>query len=380
MLSSQFGLRTFIVFIVHVNAVLGRIGPFANIPVFSSEFSPDGFSRPMLLAGGTFPGPLVTGIKGNTFKINVINRATDAQAIAVQWHGISHQSHTFEYGFAADQAGDFSYRPLIVYDPEDPHSSLYDVDDESTVVTLTDHYHADAGALMNSYLKGATKGNIPTPAGGLINGKGRYLNGPASELPVINVQPSKRYRFRVINIGTATPFQFSIDEHKLTVIAVDGTPVRPYTVDRLRIDVGQRYSVVLIANQAIRNYWTRAVMDTTCFADASTVDPVVKAVLRYEGAPNADPTTTPKAQYDDLKQHGYKFHVVSEDGKTYNYVDSVIRDTVTVAANGKAVLRFTASHAGVWAFHAQNEWYRQAGLLAVLMSMPEEIANTSNVL
>lgn len=28
--------------------------------------------------------------------------------------------------------------PLIIYDPNDPHASLYDVDDESTIITLAD--------------------------------------------------------------------------------------------------------------------------------------------------------------------------------------------------------------------------------------------------
>ena len=33
---------------------------------------------------------------------------------------------------------------MVVYDPEDPHADLYDVDDESTVITLTEWYHTAA--------------------------------------------------------------------------------------------------------------------------------------------------------------------------------------------------------------------------------------------
>jgi iron transport multicopper oxidase len=85
--------------------------------------------------------------------------------------------HSFLYDFAAPgQAGTFWYHshlaaqycdglrgPMVIYDPNDPHvsallstrnsssscivqASLYDVDDESTVLTLTDWYHAVAPA------------------------------------------------------------------------------------------------------------------------------------------------------------------------------------------------------------------------------------------
>jgi hypothetical protein len=39
---------------------------------------------------------------------------------------------------------------MVVYDPQDPYLSEYDVDDDSTVITLSDWYHAvsnQAGAV-----------------------------------------------------------------------------------------------------------------------------------------------------------------------------------------------------------------------------------------
>jgi iron transport multicopper oxidase len=56
-----------------------------------------------------------------------------------------------------DQAGTYWYHShlstqycdglrgaFVVYDPNDPHASLYDVDDDTTVITLADWYHAVA--------------------------------------------------------------------------------------------------------------------------------------------------------------------------------------------------------------------------------------------
>ena len=41
---------------------------------------------------------------------------------------------------------------------------------------------------------------------------------------------------------------------------IDGISVQPYTVDRFEIFAGQRYSVVVNANKAVKNYWIRAPM------------------------------------------------------------------------------------------------------------------------
>ena len=53
---------------------------------------------------------------------------------------------------------------------------------ESTVITLADWYHtlARLGAAF------------PTPDATLINGLGRYINGPTSDLAVITVEQGKR--------------------------------------------------------------------------------------------------------------------------------------------------------------------------------------------
>ncbi|KAI0268941.1 hypothetical protein BGY98DRAFT_1101393 [Russula aff. rugulosa BPL654] len=66
----------------------------------------------------------------------------------------------------------------------------------------------------------------------LINCKGRYVGGPDVELAVVNVVKGKRsatfrspsaYRFRLVSISCDLNFTFSIDEHEMTVIEVDGT-------------------------------------------------------------------------------------------------------------------------------------------------------------
>lgn len=59
--------------------------------------------------------------------------------------------------------------------------------------------------------------------------------------------------------------------------------------------IGQRYSVVLQANQPVGNYWIRALPNSGNLNISSTFDNGVNsAILRYKGAPNADPKSVQK--------------------------------------------------------------------------------------
>lgn len=91
----------------------------------------------------------------------------------------------------------------------------------------------------------------------------------------------------------------------LTIIEVDGVNVssmasdldlssytsvqsKPLVVDSIQIFVGQRYSIILHANQPVSNYWIRADPNsgTTGFDGGLN-----SAILRYLGAPIADPAS-----------------------------------------------------------------------------------------
>ena len=50
------------------------IGPVADLTISNANISPDGYERAAVLAGETFPGPLITGQKDDHFQINVIDQ------------------------------------------------------------------------------------------------------------------------------------------------------------------------------------------------------------------------------------------------------------------------------------------------------------------
>ncbi|PPQ70228.1 hypothetical protein CVT24_013086 [Panaeolus cyanescens] len=292
----------------------------------NSAIAPDGYSRPGVLVNGVFPGTLIQANKDDTLHIAVNNALTNPtmrRSTSIHWHGLFQvrtasedgpamvnqcpiaPGHSYTYDIPLNgQSGTFWYHShlsshaLVVYDPQDPHASLYDVDDASTVITLADWYHLAAPGIGKLYLAG---GDEPVPDSGLINGAGRYVGGPNAQRARVNVIAGKRYRFRVVNISAYAAFRFSIENHPLTIIEVDGINHVPHTVDGFDVYVGQRYSVVVNCNKPVRNYWIRGPMTLQHSSDNDNLDTKnVYAVLHYQGAPNAEPTTKADDGVDEL--------------------------------------------------------------------------------
>ncbi|KAL6306783.1 laccase [Sparassis latifolia] len=284
-------------------SALGRIGPKADLPIVNAVVAPDGISREAVLAGSTFPGPTITGNKGDKFLINVMNRLTNETMLKTTSvvYGTAFVTQcpiasgaSFLYNFTVpDQAGTFWYHShlatqycdglrgaFIVYDLNDPHRHLYDVDNDSTIITLADWYN-EAAAFQP--LK-------PIPDAALINGlmPNNSSNTPAA---VIVVTHGLRYHFRLISMSCSPNFVFSIDGHNMTVIEADGENTEPLNVDSIQIYAAQRHSFVLDDNRPIGNYWIRSV------ASAGRNG---SAILRYIGAPDVNPNTVSEPSLNPL--------------------------------------------------------------------------------
>nr|ALT22027.1 laccase D [Trametes ochracea] len=297
------------------------IGPVTELDIVNKVIAPDGFARDTVLAGGTFPGPLITGKKGDNFRINVVDKLvneTMLTATTIHWHGMFQHTtnwadgpafvtqcpittgHDFLYNFhVPDQTGTYWYHshlslqycdglrgPMVIYDPHDPQAHLYDVDNESTVITLADWYHTPAPLLSIPAMSDST----------LINGLGRWAGNPTADLAVIEVEPGKRYRFRLVSISCDPNYNFTIDGHSMTIIEADGENTQPLQVDKLQIFAAQRYSFVLHADQPVNNYWIRADPN---LAHTGFLKGINSAILRYKGAPIMEPTTnqTPSVKF-----------------------------------------------------------------------------------
>ena len=70
---------------------------------------------------------------------------------------------------------------------------------------------------------------------------------------------------------------------------MDGNNAQPLVVDAIQIFAGQRYSFILTADQPVNNYWIRALPSSPNSTFAGGLN---SAILRYKGAPDAEPTTS----------------------------------------------------------------------------------------
>ncbi|KAI0061750.1 yellow laccase [Artomyces pyxidatus] len=483
--------------------VLSQANPAINVPatlqIVNKQISPDGFQRPTVLAGGVYPAPLIRLNNNKEFDVTVVNKLHNTVMdtnTSIHWHGLFQHSTNwadgvvgvtqcpippsdqFQYKFGlGDQVGTYWYHshlstqycdglrgPIVIDDPNDPYvkNKSYDVDNENTVITLSDWYHTPS-----------PKQVIPAVADSiLINGLGRYPGGPNSTLAVVNVAHGKRYRFRLLSLSCDPNFQFSIDGHTFEIIEADGGYTKPLVVDTIHIFAGQRYSFIMTANQTVGNYWIRALPNVgpTGFANG-----INSAILRYKGAKAVNPTTKegshtnplvetnlhplvsspvpgnpvpggadisiniaatfnttlnmftvnglpwvydyplpvllqilrgatnvnqlfPNVTYFGLAPnksveitlpagaaggphpihlHGHAFHVVRSAGNSsYNFVDPVVRDVVSMGDTGDVVtIRFQTDNPGPWFLHCHIDWHLQLGFAVALI---EDITGIKN--
>ncbi|KAJ4316068.1 hypothetical protein N0V94_005626 [Neodidymelliopsis sp. IMI 364377] len=177
------------------------------------------------------------------------------------------------------------FGPIVIHGPA---TANYDVDLDPIIVNDWSHKTVDA-----LFSQAQTQGP-PTLDTALINGKGTF-NGTGERYEV-SFEQGKRYRMRFVNAAIDTFFKLSLDNHTMTVIAMDFVPVVPFQVDVLDITMGQRYDVIIEANQTATDYWLRAIPQASCSENDNTND--IRAVVRYSSSSTADPTTTAWNQTD----------------------------------------------------------------------------------
>ncbi|KAF2671318.1 laccase [Microthyrium microscopicum] len=283
-----------------------------NWVISSKTLAPDGFSRPMMVVNGQYPGPAIRANWGDKISVTVTNSLT-TNGTGIHWHGLRQlntnqqdgtpgltecpiapgQSRTYtfqatEYGTSwyhshySVQYGDGVSGPIII---NGPTTSNWDID--TGALPLTDWFHTPIFTLNARELH--STGPL-TADNALVNGSMTSSSGGAYS--VINVTPNKLHLLRIINTGINQYFHVSADGHPFTVVAADFTPITPYTTNSLVLTVGQRYDVIFNASQAVGNYWLRVgTGGGTCDGPNSNAANI-RAIIRYTGAPVANPTST----------------------------------------------------------------------------------------
>lgn len=115
--------------------------------------------------------------------------------------------------------------------------------------------------LITEYLDGDTSGidsvddQMPMASSTLINDTTSIT---------INIQPNKKYLIRMVSVAAYFAHTISFEDHEMTIVAVDGQPVKAITASAIRIASGQRYDVLITGiSTPTRNYAITSVMEGT---------------------------------------------------------------------------------------------------------------------
>jgi FtsP/CotA-like multicopper oxidase with cupredoxin domain len=419
------------------------------------------------LYNGQFPGPEIRAREGERLRITVENRLPEGTT--VHWHGVPVPNAmdgvpgltqdpippggSFLYDYVAEPSGSYLYhshvglqidRGLVgplVFEEATPHVAY---DREHTLVL--DDYLPGAptplaggmgGRGMREGMMGGMRdrrggegrwregegrdwmggegrrgmmdgdGQIPPYAGLLVNG--RLPEDPAT----FEVRRGERVRLRLLNPSGATTFRVAVAGHRMSVTHADARPVEPVPVDSLVIGMGERYDVVVEADNP--GVWP--IVAVTLEGDA----PPARAVLRYTDAAGSTLREgTPEGlqggrvlRYNDLQSvetlpplrpdrnvdlllsmrmmawaiNGQLYPdadpIVIEEGERVRFrmvnrsmmlhpmhlhghffrVGNALKDTVLVEPHmGRASFDFVADHPGRWLFHCHNIYHMEAGM------------------
>lgn len=118
----------------------------------------------------------------------------------------------------------------------------------------------------------------------LINGRGRFSNITDTSveglLSVFHVDEGNSYKFRIVGASSnVCPLQLQFEGHNFTVVAADATPIKPFIADTLFVVSGERFDVIIQADQKKKDsFWIRLKAVDPCL-DLDSVEEF--AVLKY---------------------------------------------------------------------------------------------------
>lgn len=97
-----------------------------------------------------------------------------------------------------------------------------------------------------------------------------------------SVRSGSTTRIRLINHSSYFSYWFSIDDHALTIVEIDGVEVEPIATQGVHVNIGQRYSVIINASAQGGEYTIRSTLERECFLPFATYNNTGLASSGYE--------------------------------------------------------------------------------------------------
>ena len=275
-----------------------------DLSIGTSPVNFTGRTRPAMTVNGSLPAPILRWREGDTVTLRVASRLTDAMT-SIHWHGILlpanmdgvpgmsfdgiHPGETYQYRFQLKQSGTYWYHShslfqeqaglygAIVIDPIEPLPYAFD---REHVVLLSDWTDLDPGALFRRLKKFSEYDNYYKPTvGDFIRDVRRMglaetiedrkmwgeMRMTPTDISDVNAhtytylmngaapggnwtglfRSGEKVLLRFINGSAMTYFDVRIPGLKMTVVAADGLPIHPVSVDEFRIAVAETFDVIV---------------------------------------------------------------------------------------------------------------------------------------
>ncbi|KAJ1684296.1 hypothetical protein LUZ63_020589 [Rhynchospora breviuscula] len=279
----------------------------------------------------TAPATEIRLSSGDNLRLDLHNQLPDPTT--VHWHGLALRNdmdgvpgltmdavapgERFDYDFTAPHPGTYWFHPhvgvqldtgllgaLVIEDPREPLA--YDVDAVLVLDDWTDGLGRSPKAILAEQARDGMGSMGSMSSGGSLSATGtatraqpigedtgdvtyplHLVNGrPPADPYVVHARPGQRLRIRLINAGSDTAYRVAVGGHRLDVVAADGFPVEPVTVDTVLLGMGERYDVLLTADAGAFPIVSRP---------EGKQDPTGLAVLR-----TTDTARTPRAEANEL--------------------------------------------------------------------------------
>ncbi|CAN0879759.1 IRX12 [Linum grandiflorum] len=286
-------------------------------------------TKPIVTVNGKFPGPTLYAREGDTVLVKVVNHVK--YNVSIHWHGIRQlrtgwadgpayitqcpiqPGQNYIYNFTVTgQRGTLLWHAHILWLRATVHGAIvilpkrgvpypFPAPHKEVVMVLGEWWKSDTEAVINQALKSGLAPNVSDAH--TINGHPGPVSKCASKSQQggfkLPVQAGKTYMLRLINAALNEELFFKIAGHKLTVVEVDATYVKPFKTDVVLIAPGQTTNVLISATKKSGNYLVAAspFMDAPIAVDNKTATATV-AYSSRSGVLSNSPTvlTTPPPQ------------------------------------------------------------------------------------
>ncbi|KAL8417408.1 hypothetical protein RB596_007507 [Gaeumannomyces avenae] len=169
-----------------------------------------------------------------------------------------------------------------------PASANYDVD--LGAYTIADWYYDGADEIAERVANPATPAMpgvpwSPPPSDNLLfNGTNVAARGGGGRYARTALQQGSVHLLRLVNPSVDSSYSVSLTGHSLTVVAADYVPVAPRSVSSVFVGIGQRYDVLVHADQVPGDYFLNVTFSqsTQC---GSSRNPSPAAIFSYVPGP-----------------------------------------------------------------------------------------------